>query len=113
MEKLRIAATDKVSGQTPLSQNKLIWERKKELEKQMRKIQNQIAKTEEEISQTEERQKEIEKLLENPLSIADNSSYNILYAEYNTLKKQQKELLDVWAIRHEELDVLQKELNSF
>ncbi len=89
------------------SENKLNYEQKKQLEKDIRKVQTQIKKSEEQIQQIEKQIQEKDEILSNP-HLQENIDFNDVSIQYNSLStKLEQEMLN-WEKLHEKLDQLQK-----
>lgn len=85
------------------SDNKLQWEKKKELESQIRKIKNQIIQTEEQISANELKVKEIDEMLANPEKHQEQIASGELYRQYESTKRQIEHRMAEWEILQEQL----------
>ncbi len=86
-----------------ISQNKLSYLERKELDKKIRKVEKQISDIESRIEEMELRQVEIEDIL------AKGSSEQTIYNEYEENKKKLSHLLSEWETQNSELEALQKE----
>ena len=75
------------SDKSKASENKIRYEQKKQLEKEIRKINTQILKVEEEIQSLEEAIAKMDEKLANPDKYADEISSGELYKSYDQLKK--------------------------
>lgn len=78
------------------SDNKLQWEKKKELEKQFRKINNQIVQCEQKIGNLESEIAEMDKHLINPDTYKDFINSDGLFEKYRLLKQQLTEEMELW-----------------
>lgn len=85
--------------------NKLDYEAKKELEKQIRKLTNQVQKSEKAIEDLETEIKEVNFKLENPnREIKEQLLDNTLYEKYESCKKQLEKEMNNWEKLHLELE---------
>jgi len=105
LEKARKTGKEK---QQSKSQNKLDWERKKQLDRDIRKITSQIKKAEKSIEQLEEIINEKDKILSNPEKHRDSIDYDELYLKYESLNKELKQEMNRW----EELNMKLEELQN-
>ncbi|MFW5758050.1 MAG: ribosomal protection-like ABC-F family protein [Bacteroidota bacterium] len=96
------------SKNTSASENKMLWERKKELEKRKRKIDNSISRIEEEINELEEKLSKLETFLSDPSQIEEKSQYNKILNDYSALKKEMEIKENKWEKLHLELEDLEK-----
>jgi len=91
------------------SYNKLIREKRKAFERDIRKTENQITITESEITEIEKRLKLIETGLENPDTGLERDTYTSFFKEYEALKSQHDGLVYDWTMLHATLDKLVEE----
>ena len=92
------------------SENKRHWEKRKTEEKELRKLKNQISKCESEITHLESEIKIKETVLGDPATYQNFSKYNIIFEEYNRLKKRLESEVSKWENAHSLLDNLEKQL---
>lgn len=93
------------------SGGQLKWEKKKELEKQLRKIQKSVAGSEARIDELENAIAEKDELLANPEKNKDMlSSGDAFFKKYNELKKAHDLEMEKWERQQSELEKLQQEL---
>jgi ATP-binding cassette, subfamily F, member 3 len=92
-----------------VSENKLIWEKRKTEEKELRKLRNQVLKCENEITSLESEIKQKELILGDPSNYQDFSKYNVIFEEYNKLKKQLEAEVSKWENAHQLLEDLEKQ----
>jgi len=85
LEKAKAAGNYK-SGKK--SQNKIDWEQKKQIERDIRKIKNQIKKSEEQIEQLESEIEQKDNILANPGNYDKKMDFDQLAQEYESLKKE-------------------------
>jgi ATP-binding cassette subfamily F protein 3 len=104
LEKKTKANVDKAAV---ISDNKLNYERKKQLERDIRKLTNQITKLEENISELEEEISEKDKILSNPSEHPD-LDFDALSIEYNELNSALEKEMQKWEVLHNELEKLEK-----
>jgi ATP-binding cassette subfamily F protein 3 len=91
------------------SENKRHWEKRKTEEKELRKLKNQINKYESEITHLESEIKIKEAVLGDPATYQNFSGYNIIFEEYNRLKKQLESEVSKWENAHLLLDNMEKQ----
>lgn len=93
------------------SEQKNLWDNKKEIEKQTRKILSRIEKCEKEMESIELKIKEAEKTLHDPsTNTADIDSIHF-YQNYSSLKSQLLEQEQLWEDLHKELENSIKQSN--
>jgi len=105
LEKKTKANADKAAV---VSDNKLNYERKKRLERDIRKLTNQITKLEENISKLEEEISEKDNILSNPSEHPD-LDFDALSVEYNDLNSSLENEMQQWELLHSQLENLQSE----
>jgi ATP-binding cassette subfamily F protein 3 len=93
----------------PKSSNKLNWERKKQLDRDIRKIKNEINKAEKKIEELEVDVEKSHKILSDPTSYFDNPNYEIITKEYEKLKRNLENEMSRWEKFHLKLEELQKD----
>lgn len=106
LEKARKSEKEK---QQSKSQNKLDWEKKKQLDRDIRKITNQIKKAEKHIEQLEKAINEKDEILSNPEKYRDSIDYDELYLKYESLNKELKKEMNRWEELNMKLEELQKD----
>jgi ATP-binding cassette, subfamily F, member 3 len=114
LESLRqLEVSKKVSTQNdkkkPFTSNKINYEKRRILEKELRKIKNQIEKSEEKIAQLEQLVKETDEKLINPETYKDVLADKEFYATYEKNKKLLKEEMKQWENLHARLEMKEKE----
>lgn len=87
-----------------LSENKIIWEKKKELDKEKRKLINQIAKIEGEIENLEKKLIEFDQKLVNPNNHLDQINDPLFFENYKSLKSVLEQKLFNWEDLHYKLE---------
>ncbi len=93
----------------PKSPNKLNWERKKQLDRDIRKIKNEIIKAEKKIEELETDIEKSHKILSDPTSYFDNPNYEKITKEYEKLKRNLENEMSHWEKFHLKLEELQKD----
>jgi len=91
-----------------VSDNKLNYQRKKQLERDIRKVSNQISKVEENISSLEEEITEKDKVLSNPADHPD-LDFDELSIDYNNLNSSLEKEMQLWEELHAKLEDLKSE----
>ncbi|MCF8296246.1 MAG: ABC-F family ATP-binding cassette domain-containing protein [Saprospiraceae bacterium] len=90
----------------PMSDNKIQWERKKEVEKEIRKTSNQINKSEKTIEELEEKIQHIDSLLAEPHKIPEENDFNEIFQNYKELKNNIEEEMKNWEALNLKLEKL-------
>ena len=108
LQQLEEAKKNSTSNAESVSQNKLNYEKRKQLERDIRKITNQIQKAEKSIEQLETSIKEKDEILSNPEKYKDIINYDELYVEYELLNEKLKTEMNRW----EELNMKLEELRN-
>ncbi|MCF8365638.1 MAG: ABC-F family ATP-binding cassette domain-containing protein [Bacteroidales bacterium] len=88
------------------SQNKLEYERRKDLDREQRKLKSRIEKSEAHISDLEDKIAAIDALLSNPDPNNKKITSGEIYEEYNHLKKALETEMETWSDLHEKLEDL-------
>jgi len=88
-----------------VSDNKLSYERKKQLEKEIRKISNQIKKVEDNIGKLENEIELKDAILSNPSEHSD-LDFDALAIEYNQFTQKLENEMTTWEELHDELESL-------
>jgi ATP-binding cassette subfamily F protein 3 len=95
-------------GET-LSDNKLNYEKKKQLEREIRKQASKVEKAEQEIEAIEKELSRYDELLANPETHKDTGKSTRLFQEYQGLKKELEIKMEAWELAHSEMETMQKE----
>ncbi len=93
------------SPEKSVSQNKLNYEKKKELEKEYRKIQNRIERCEKNIDVLEKQIVAKEYILHHPDEFPAQITQNSIFKEYEDLKKQLSVVMNEWETLNAEAEV--------
>ncbi|NTV84302.1 MAG: ABC-F family ATP-binding cassette domain-containing protein [Bacteroidales bacterium] len=91
-----------------VSDNKLTYERKKQLERDIRKISGQVEKSEAEIHNLENHIKKLNERLTDPTKLEKGEDINLVYQKYTTLQKNLDTEIGNWEKLNLELEDLQK-----
>ena len=86
-----------------VSDNKISWEKKREIDKEIRKIKNKVEKCEHEISKIEAEIKRLDKVLANPEEHKAEFNKADIYKTYQDLKDKLDEQMLFWEELHTEL----------
>ncbi|NVN96416.1 MAG: ABC-F family ATP-binding cassette domain-containing protein [Bacteroidetes bacterium] len=86
-----------------VSDNKISWEKKRELDKEIRKIKNKVEKCEHEISNIEAEIKRLDKVLANPEEHKAEFNKADIYKTYQDLKDKLDKQMIFWEELHTEL----------
>ncbi len=109
LDKKRLATLDQLNIQRanarndnsePVSQQKVNYEKKKLLDKELRKVSNRIEKSEEEIHRIESEIAAIDHMLANPDKHLAQMEDGSIYTRYEELKIQLKSEMDNWEMLH-------------
>jgi ATP-binding cassette, subfamily F, member 3 len=92
------------------SENKVLWERKKEVEREVRKIQNLIEKCEKEIEALEAQISDAEQIISNPTNDQQSINNDDFYKNYSRLKNLLSAHEKQWEELHLKLENLEKEI---
>lgn len=103
-EKLSADTNNKTEA---ISENKLLWQQKKELDKQTRKIKRKIEDCESSIEKIESRMEELNQSMNNPEFYSENQNRDSIFTEYEALKKQYALQMQEWEKLHAEIETLE------
>lgn len=95
------------TGET-LSDNKISYEKRKQLDREIRKQATKVEKAEQEIESIENEISRYDKLLADSDSHKDAAKSTRLFQEYQGLKKDLELKMEVWEQAHLELETMQK-----
>jgi ATP-binding cassette subfamily F protein 3 len=101
--------SSKVERDDQGSENKRNWEKRKTDEKELRKLKNQVDKCENAITHLEAEIQKKEVVLGDPATYKDFARYNVIFEEYNRLKKQMEAEVIKWENAQLLLDDLEKQ----
>ncbi len=104
LEALEKAKSEKREQKKEVSDNKIIFEKKKELDRAIRKVGTRIGQCEKEIEEMEVRIKAMDKELANP-----ESAEHSVYEEYGQLKEAMEHKMVEWEELSSELEKLESE----
>ncbi len=96
------------SQQKGSSENKLNYEKRKQLDRDKRKIQSRIEKCEEEMMALEEQIAEYDQMMAEPEKHQKRINNGSLYKEYDALKKKLEEITESWEEWHEKLEEIEE-----
>jgi len=106
LKQLEFAKKEDKVKEISLSDNKIVWEKKKQLEKDQRKLNSQIIRSEEKIGQIETEMKKLDELLSNPKSYTKETNYFELSKQYDQLKLDLEKEMKLWEELHNNLEKL-------
>jgi ATP-binding cassette subfamily F protein 3 len=106
LKQLEFAKKEDKAKEISLSDNKIVWEKKKQLEKDQRKLNSQITRTEEKIGLIETEMKKLDELLSNPKSYTKETNYFDLSKQYDNLKLDLEKEMKLWEELHNNLEKL-------
>ena len=95
-----------VNTSSPASQNKLDYEKRKQLEKDQRKLSNKIKKNENRIEELETKIAENDAKLQDPEKYSNEINSGDLFQKYENLKKELAAKMEEWEELHLELEIL-------
>lgn len=104
---------NKDSNKAQASQNKIMFEEKKELEKNIKKISNQVSISERKIEDIELKIAEMSKKLDEHENKDQYIEYNTLFTEYETLKSDLDKEMENWTNFNEKLTELKNLRESY
>ncbi|NVO21064.1 MAG: ABC-F family ATP-binding cassette domain-containing protein [Bacteroidetes bacterium] len=102
LEARRLNGTSAADNQP--SDNKVNYERRKQLDREVRKVAAKVQKVEDEIVRVENDIKQYDILLADPESHKDAVKSGLLFKEYQRLKSLLDEKMELWEVLHEELE---------
>ena len=85
-----------VTQQAPVSQNKIDYERKKQIDSKLRKVDKEIQRLEEAITKLENELAEQDKIMANPDQYPEIKVDNDWYWAYGKKKEELQTLMDDW-----------------
>ena len=88
----------------PKSQNKLNYEKKKQLDRDIRKINSEISKSEKRIEELETKIEQSHKILSDPTSYFENPDYDKITRDYEKLKRNLETEMNRWEELHLKLE---------
>ena len=94
------------------SDNKLSYERRKQVEREIRKQAAKVEKAEQEIESIENELSRYHQLLADPDNHRDSGKSTRLYQEYEGLKKQLELKMEAWEQAHSAMETMQKEASE-
>ncbi len=112
LEKSRGKEQEKLTSGLP-SENKMLYEKRKQHEKDIRKVSVRIEKCEEEISMLEIKLQEMNRILSDPGSISGQTDFATLSKEYSQAQVLLKQQMDEWEQLSETLENLKEGKASY
>ncbi len=113
LERKQVEASKNVETKTA-SDQKILWEERKEIDKQIRKVESRIAEVEKKISQFENDIADMDNKLANPEQSGINLNDKAFFNSYESAKKQLSEMMGEWeklSFEYEELQEKRKLVN--
>lgn len=107
LEARKAALRDQQDSASP-SDNKAQYERKKQLEREVRKVEAKVQKVEEEISKIEAEIQKYDLMLADPENHKDPVKSTRLYKEYQSLKSDLDKKMEDWSVLHDEMEQIAK-----
>jgi ATP-binding cassette subfamily F protein 3 len=93
--------------QSEFSDNKQLYERKKQLERDIRKIAGMVEKSEAEVQRLEKQAVLLNERLSDPSKLQQGEDINLVYQNYTTLQKELDQEIENWERLSLELETLQ------
>lgn len=103
LEKAGIGNKSAMAAEESVSENKQQWEKKKELESQIRKVKNQINQIEDKIQKHEAELKAMDEKLAMPDKYQQEIASGELYRQYEHVKRQIEHRMAEWELLQEQL----------
>ncbi len=107
LDSLNALRTYKSQDSAPPSENKINWERKRQIERELRKINVNIHDTEKMIEKIDNSIAEMDKILANPRDYKDSKPLDEIYRNYDNLKRDLEKQMNIWEetqLKKEELE---------
>lgn len=105
LEKKKSLKTGISSTEAP-SKNKLDYEKRKQLDRELRKMKNRIRQTERQIEELETKIVDVDAKLQNPDKYSKEINSGELFKEYEKLKSELENMMEVWENLNLELETL-------
>ena len=105
LEKKKSLKTGNSSTEAP-SKNKLDYEKRKQLDRELRKMKNRIRQTERQIEELETKIVDVDAKLQNPDKYSKEINSGELFKEYEKLKSELENMMEVWENLNLELETL-------
>ena len=96
------------SVEEPVSENKLRYEQRKEMDRQIRKLKNKIATVEDDIEFLEQALEGVNTKLSHPEDYREEIKSGSLYKEHGLLEEKLEEVMKQWEILHDHLERLKQ-----
>jgi ATP-binding cassette, subfamily F, member 3 len=109
LAQLEARRTEQQKAGENLSDNKLNYARRKQLDREIRKQASKVEKAEQEIEAIETEITRYDQLLADPETHKDTAKSTRYFQEYQGLKKQLDLKMVEWEQAHEELEAMQKD----
>ncbi len=111
LQQLEFKNKDKNTDNSAVSESKLNYERKKQLERDIRKTTNLIKKSELKIEQLEKEIQEKDQILSNP-DQQEKIDYDKVSKDYSLLTNELEQEMLHWETLHKKIDSFKKQLNN-
>jgi ATP-binding cassette subfamily F protein 3 len=108
LKELETKQKETISKPQTKSENKLQWEKKKELEKQSRKVKNSIAKVEDDIEKLEAEVEKLNQKLAEPEKYEEEIKSGEFYRQHDKLNNQLAESMEEWEKLHTILEEMEE-----
>jgi ATP-binding cassette subfamily F protein 3 len=108
LAQLEAKRTEQQKAGENLSDNKLNYAKRKQIDREIRKQATKVEKAEQEIETIEAEITRYDKLLADPDTHKESAKSTRLFQEYQGLKKELELKMETWEQAHEELEAMQK-----
>jgi len=109
LAQLEARRTEQQKAGETLSDNKLNYERRKQLDREIRRQAVKVEKAEQEIESIENELARYDTILADPDTHKDATKSTRLFQEYQSLKKDLESKMEAWEQVHEELEAMRKD----
>jgi ATP-binding cassette subfamily F protein 3 len=109
LKELEVKQSETVAKPQSKSDNKILWEKKKEKDKQLRKLKNAIDKIESEIDNFEIEIENINQKLSDPEKFEEEIKSGELYKQHDQATKALEDAMNEWEFLNAELENSSKE----
>jgi len=105
---VKAVASERSAKRTGSSTHKLMYEQKKQLDKEIRKVNSNIMACEQEISKLEIKLKELDQVLSEPDRFADKIASDEIFKNYDEIRRKLDLRMKDWEKMHISLEELNK-----
>jgi len=112
LSQLNLASRNTPNTDSQVSENKLKYEQRKELDRELRKINNQIGKCESSIERYEKELKILDEKLRTPDQFQKEINSGLIYKRYEELKKEIETEMGKWEILQRKSENISDQINA-